>query len=57
MKGTPWEYIFFVDFEGHTADEPIEVAMNDLKGKVLFMKVLGSYPMASKAMGSDGIEM
>lgn len=57
VKGAPWQYIFFVDFEGHTADEPIEEAMNDLKKKVLLMKVLGSYPRAPKATDGDGIEL
>lgn len=45
-KGKPWEYVFFIDFEGHTADVSIGEAMDKLKEHVLFLKLLGSYPQA-----------
>jgi chorismate mutase/prephenate dehydratase len=41
-----WEYIFFVDMEGHTEDKRIKKAINDVKKECLFLKVLGSYPSA-----------
>lgn len=41
-----WEYIFFVDMEGHTEDKRIRKAINDVKRECLFLKVLGSYPSA-----------
>ncbi len=41
-----WEYIFFVDMEGHTDDRKIRKAINDVKKECLFLKVLGSYPLA-----------
>jgi chorismate mutase/prephenate dehydratase len=41
-----WEYIFFVDMEGHTEDKKIRKAINDVKKECLFLKVLGSYPSA-----------
>ena len=44
MKGKSWEYRFFVDFEGHTEDPDVDDMMKKLSNKVLFMKVLGSYP-------------
>jgi len=44
IKGTPWEYIFFVDFEGHAQDPPIVEVMTELQKYTLFMKLLGSYP-------------
>ena len=37
-------YIFFVDFEGHRTDEPIEYILNIIRSKVGYIKVLGSYP-------------
>ncbi len=42
----PWEYYFFLDFEGHKDDEPYKEALSALAKKVIFLKVLGSYPKA-----------
>jgi chorismate mutase/prephenate dehydratase len=44
--GTPWEYIFFVDLDGHIKDSSISGAMNSLKDYTLYLKHLGSYPRA-----------
>jgi chorismate mutase/prephenate dehydratase len=44
IKGKPWEYIFFVDMEGHSTDGPIREVMSDLGQNALFLKLLGSYP-------------
>ena len=41
-----WEYIFFVDMEGHLEDRGVRKAINDVKKECLFLKVLGSYPPA-----------
>jgi chorismate mutase/prephenate dehydratase len=41
-----WEYIFFVDMEGHIEDKNVNKAINDVKKECLFLKVLGSYPSA-----------
>ena len=44
LKGRAWEYVFFIDLAGH-ADEPrMKKALNALKRRALFVKVLGSYP-------------
>lgn len=45
-KGKPWEYIFYVDFEGHLADDVCKQALADLKNSTSFIKILGSYPKA-----------
>jgi chorismate mutase/prephenate dehydratase len=42
----PWEYVFFVDFEGHQADTAVQGVLAALRERCLFLKVLGSYPMA-----------
>jgi chorismate mutase/prephenate dehydratase len=42
-----WEYIFFVDVEGHMEEERVKKAIEEIKGRCLFMKVLGSYPSYS----------
>jgi len=47
IKDKPWEYVFFLDFEGHGADAHVEEALMELKKKVLFLKFLGSYPRCS----------
>jgi chorismate mutase/prephenate dehydratase len=41
-----WEYIFFVDMEGHIEDKGVKKALNDVKKECLYFKVLGSYPSA-----------
>ncbi|HZV99456.1 MAG TPA: prephenate dehydratase [Methylophilaceae bacterium] len=41
-----WEYVFFVDIEGHHAHEPVAKALAELQNKASFLKVLGSYPIA-----------
>lgn len=40
----PWEYVFFVDFEGHQADPVIQGVLAAVRERCLFLKVLGSYP-------------
>ncbi len=40
------DYIFYIDFEGHIEDDNVKKALNELKDKVSFLKVLGSYPKA-----------
>jgi len=44
MKRKAWEYIFFLDMEGHLEDGPIAEALEDLKQYCQFIKVLGSFP-------------
>lgn len=41
-----WEYVFFVDIEGHRLDERVAQALNELEERAAFLKVLGSYPVA-----------
>lgn len=45
-KTTPWEYNFYVDFEGHQDQENIQKALSAIKPNTLFLKILGSYPRA-----------
>jgi chorismate mutase/prephenate dehydratase len=40
-----WEYIFFVDMEGHDDDKKIKNAIERVKEACLYLKVLGSYPL------------
>jgi chorismate mutase/prephenate dehydratase len=41
---TPWEYLFYLDFEGNVEDPNTRKALKELKAHTNFMKVLGSYP-------------
>jgi chorismate mutase/prephenate dehydratase len=41
-----WEYIFFVDIEGHQSDAKVAAALDELKQAAAFVKLLGSYPVA-----------
>jgi chorismate mutase/prephenate dehydratase len=41
-----WEYIFFIDIEGHGEDENIALALSRVKENVNMFKLLGSYPKA-----------
>ncbi|HEX2332051.1 MAG TPA: prephenate dehydratase [Burkholderiales bacterium] len=42
-----WEYVFFIDVEGHQRDEPVAKALGELKRLAPYLKVLGSYPAAA----------
>ena len=46
MRSALWEYLFFIDVEGHQKDERVAAALAELRRKAPFLKVLGSYPAA-----------
>ena len=41
-----WDYIFFIDIEGHNEDKDIAQALDTVKENVKMFKLLGSYPKA-----------
>jgi chorismate mutase/prephenate dehydratase len=41
-----WDYNFFLDLEGHGADPVVAAALDEVRGRAAFFKVLGSYPRA-----------
>ena len=41
-----WEYLFFIDVDGHQKDEPVAKALTELRRLAPYLKVLGSYPAA-----------
>jgi chorismate mutase/prephenate dehydratase len=43
----PWEYIFYLDFEGHRNEPKCADALKELQAKTLFVKILGSFPKAA----------
>jgi len=48
IRGTPWEYHFFVDFEGHRTDPTCSDALKALEKSTIFLKILGSYSSEGK---------
>ncbi len=47
IKDRPWEYNFYLDFEGHILDGKVRECLESVEGKVAFIKILGSYPKAN----------
>jgi chorismate mutase/prephenate dehydratase len=45
-KQTPWEYNFYLDFEGHRCETRCIEALKALERYAVFIKILGSYPKA-----------
>ena len=45
-KGRTWEYVFYVDVDGHLDDPKVSDALSDLVRKSSFVKVFGSYKKA-----------
>jgi prephenate dehydratase len=43
----PWQYAFYLDFEGHCQDPACEAALMGLLRRASFVKLLGSYPAAT----------
>lgn len=43
-----WDYYFYIDIQGHPAQNNVASALEDLKGLCAFYKVLGSYPAAEQ---------
>jgi len=41
-----WEYLFFIDIEGHVSDAEIQRVLQTLQENSAFLKHLGSYPRA-----------
>ena len=52
--GTAWEYVFYVDVEGHLAEPRMQSALAGLAEATQFLRVLGCYPRAVTAPGTLG---
>jgi chorismate mutase/prephenate dehydratase len=44
----PWEYMFFIDFEGNVAEERAALALEALRSEALYLKILGCYPAKTR---------
>lgn len=45
-RHTLWDYVFFVDIDGHHDDPKLAKALAELEQRAAYLKVLGSYPSA-----------
>jgi len=49
-KKTPWEYVFFVDFQGHPEQENVKSALKEIEDKCNSLKILGTFPEDSAVL-------
>ena len=54
LKGAPWEYVFFLDLEGHQSEERVQCACQEAGRFANSFRVLGSYPRAREARRGEG---
>lgn len=47
-RHSPWQYVFFLEFEGHVGDWPIKSALDELGAKTDLLRVLGSFALAEE---------
>ncbi len=52
LSGRPWEYVFYLDFEGHLASDRCRQAVEHLEQMASFLKILGSYTQGRTVEGS-----
>ncbi len=52
-KRNPWEYYFFIDFEGHRNDEKVEETLRQVQEVCNYLQILGSYPVARHTVTID----
>lgn len=55
VRNRPWEYVFYLDFEGHREDAGVAEALAELAAHTSFLKVLGSYQRDVSGGGSAGL--
>lgn len=51
LKETPWEYVFFIDLEGHRDEERVRLACQAAAERANSHRLLGSFPRATEVRG------
>jgi len=46
--GVPWEYVFYLDIDGHVSEPRMQAALTKLAERTLFLKILGCYAVRQK---------
>jgi chorismate mutase/prephenate dehydratase len=57
IPGMPFQYLFYIDFEGNTAEDRVAEALEKLRTATTSLKVLGCYPAQHRAKTSPKIEI
>ncbi len=57
IPGMPFQYLFYIDFEGNTTEDRVAHAIEKLRSVTTSLKVLGSYPTQHRAKTSPKIEV
>ncbi len=52
-RNRPWQYVFYLDFDGHWEDRTAAEALVALLNRAAFVKLLGSYPPAAQNGNSE----
>jgi prephenate dehydratase len=52
-RNRPWQYLFYLDFDGHWQDPECEAAIMALLRRASFVKLLGSYPAATTPVADE----
>jgi chorismate mutase / prephenate dehydratase len=46
-KSGQWEYVFYIDLDGHISQTHVAKALSELQSMCAFYKVIGSYPVSA----------
>lgn len=52
-RQSSWEYMFFIDIQGHQDDQEVKDSLDDIKKETIVLKTLGSYPKATPIHGEN----
>jgi chorismate mutase/prephenate dehydratase len=52
-KGKAWDYIFFLDLEGHRSDANLNAALEEFQDVCSELKLLGSYPRGRQVRSTE----
>ena len=56
IPGMPFQYMFYLDFEGNTASVPVQEALSRLRSVTTSLKVLGCYPSQHRSRTTPGVQ-
>ena len=56
IPGMPFQYLFYIDFEGNVAEAPVMEALTRLRSATTSLKLLGSYPSQRRARTAPQVE-
>lgn len=54
--GSPFEYVFYLDFEGNTVEEHVQAALEKLSGATSYLRILGSYPIEMRGKTRPSVQ-